>query len=176
MSALGLDKSALDQAGITTQLVKALILKDLNEGVVSPRTTVGTQLPVVLKKDETVLWIFNQVTRCESKTKVTYEGGSHGVSFRIMKGVSYRVGGSKGRRVENTALVQVGTGDLVVTSNSVYFIAGSGTKRMTLATIVSVHNYDDGIAVTPSRGKDQIFLLDDPIFAANLILKAGALA
>ena len=58
----------------------------------------------------------------------------------------------------------------VVSRRSV--LASSKTKKTTLATIVSVDTYDDGIVVTPSRGKPQIYMLDDPFFAANLILSS----
>lgn len=164
----------LDQAGVTTRLVKALVLKDLTEGTVPSRVKVN-QINIALKRGESVLWIFNGVRRQEPRTSTHYEGGSHGVSFRIMKGVSYRVGASKGRRVQNTEIVDAGRGDLVITSEALYFTASGNTKKIGLGSIVTVENYDDGIIVTPSRGKMQIFLLDEPVFAANLLLKAGAL-
>lgn len=164
----------LDQAGVTTRLVKALVLKDLTEGTIPARVKVS-QINIALKRGESVLWIFNGVRRQEPRTSTHYEGGSHGVSFRIMKGVSYRVGASKGRRVQNTEIVDAGGGDLVITSEALYFTASGNTKKIGLGSVVTVENYDDGIIVTPSRGKMQIFLLDEPVFAANLILKAGAL-
>jgi hypothetical protein len=42
---------------------------------------------------------------------------------------------------------------------------------MPLSGIVSVDGFDDGIVATPSRGKQQIFLIQDAMFAANVILK-----
>lgn len=67
--------------------------------------------------------------------------------------------------------MDAGRGDLVITSEALYFTASGNTKKIGLGSVVTVENYDDGIIVTPSRGKMQIFLLDEPVFAANLLLK-----
>jgi hypothetical protein len=175
MNAFDLDTDALDQAGIRERLVKALVLKDLSEGKRSTRVSLGTSLPVVLKQGETIQWIFNNVELRQQRTRISYEGGSRGVSVRIMKGVSYRVGSYKGHRVENVEMTAIGHGDLAVSTNAIYFLCPPKSKRTTLGTIISVDTYDDGIVVTPSRGNPQIYMLSDPFFAANLILKLGAL-
>jgi hypothetical protein len=174
VDAFGLDASAFDEAGIRDKLVQALILKDLTEGRPSTRIQLSTPLPIVLKRGETVQWLFNGVTRREPRTSYHYEGGSHGVSIRLMKGVSYRVGSHKGQRVATTEMVDVGSGSLAVTNNAVYFMGGA-SKRMPLSGVVSVDGFDDGVIVTPSRGKQQVFLMPEGMFAANLILKAAAL-
>lgn len=174
LSAFDLGPSAIEEAGIKTRLVKALILKDLSEGELPDRVRVS-QVSIALKRGERILWIFNGVRRQEPRTSSYYEGGSHGFSFRVMKGVSYRVGSSRGRRVQTTEIANAGAGDLIISSDAIYFASPTNTKKIGLGSIVSVENYEDGIVVTPSRGKYQIFMLEDATFAANLILKAGAL-
>lgn len=176
LDAFNLDATALDEAGIRDRLVKALVLKDLSEGRTSNRITVNGSLPIVLKRGEAIQWLFNNVALQEPRTRVSYEGGSRGVSVRVMKGVSYRVGSYKGRRVDTTEVVTVGHGEFAVSNSAVYFLCPPKTRKTTLSSIVSVDAYDDGIVISPSRGKQQIYLLDDPFFASNLILKAGALA
>lgn len=175
MTAFELDAHALDEAGIRDRLVKALVLKDLSEGRISTRLKLNSMLPIVLKRDEQIQWLFNSVELREPRTKIHYEGGSHGVSIRIMKGVSYRVGAYKGQRVESTQMVHIGNGDLVVTTTAIYFLSPVKNKRTALSTIVSAASYDDGIIVTTNRGKTQVYLLNDSYFASNLILKVGAL-
>lgn len=175
MTAFDLEADSLDKAGIRDKLVKALVLRDLSEGKVSTRLSVNFALPIAMKRGEQIQWLFNNVGLREQHTSYSYEGGSRGVSIRIMKGVSYRVGAYKGHRVENTSMIHVGDGDLAVTNNAIYFICPPKTKKTALSAIVSVDAYDDGIIVTASRGKPKIYMLDDPHFAANLILKAGAL-
>src|SRR5262249_39451818 len=150
-------------------------LKDLSEGRPSTRVQLSTPLPIVLKRDETVQWLFNDVTRREPRTSYHYEGGSRGVSIRLMKGVSYRVGSYPGQRSSTTEVVTVGSGSLAVTNNAIYFMGGSNSKRMPLSGILSVDGFDDGVLVTPSRGKQQVFLMSDAMFAANVILKSAAL-
>ena len=175
LDAFGLDASALDEAGIRDKLVQALVLKDLSEGRPSMRIQLRTPLPIALKRGETVQWLFNGVTRREPRTNYHYEGGSHGVSIRLMKGVSYRVGSHRGQRVATTQMVTVGSGDLAVTNSALYFMGGASSVRTPLSGVVSVDGFDDGVIVTPSRGKQQIFLMSDGMFAANLILKSAAL-
>lgn len=174
LSAFDLGPSAIEEAGIKTRLVKALVLKDLSEGTIPDRVRVS-HVNIALKRNESVLWIFNGVSRQEPRTSTHYEGGSHGFSVRLMQGVSYRVGSSRGRRIQRTEIADAGSGDLIVSTDAIYFVSPANTKKIGLGSVVSVDNYEDGIVVTPSRGKYQIFTLNDPTFAANLILKAGAL-
>lgn len=175
VDAFGLEASAFDEAGIRDKLVQALVLKDLSEGRPSKRIQLSTPLPIVLKRSETIQWLFNVVTLRQPKTSYHYEGGSHGVSIRLMKGLSYRVGSHRGQRVATTEMVDVGSGALAVTDNALYFMGGVGSKRTPLTSVVSVDGFDDGVIVTPSRGKQQVFLMSDGMFAANLILKSAAL-
>jgi hypothetical protein len=175
VEAFDLGDRAFDEAGKREQLVKALVLKDLLEGRASTRLRVMDPLPIALKHGETLQWLFQGVALNEPKALTSYIGGSHGVSVRLAKGLSYRVGAYKGQRVEHTKIVRVGTGNLCVTTRAVYFLSGANSKKTPLSGLVSVNAYDDGIIVTPSRGKPQIFLMSDPMFAANLILKVAAL-
>jgi hypothetical protein len=175
LNAFGLEASALDEAGIRDKLVQALVLKDLSDGRSSTRIQLSTPLPIALKRDETIQWLFNGVTRREPRTSYHYEGGSHGVSIRLMKGVSYRVGSHRGQRVATTELVTVGSGALAVTNNALYFMGGASSMKTPLSSVVSVDGFDDGVIITPSRGKQQVFLMPDSLFAANLILKSAAL-
>ena len=50
-----------------------------------------------------------------------YQGGSQGMSFRVMKGVSYRVGGHRGHITSETGVVAVSDGELILTNNRVIF-------------------------------------------------------
>jgi hypothetical protein len=155
VDAFGLDEPAFDEAGIRHKLVQALVLKDLSEGKPSTRVQLSTALPIALKRDESIQWLFDGVTRREPRTSYHYESGSHGVSIRLMKGVSYRVGSHRGQRVSTTEIVTVGSGALAVTNSALYFMGGPSSKKMPLSGVVSVDGFDDGVVVTPSRGKQQ---------------------
>lgn len=144
LNAFGLDSSALDEADIRDKLVQALELKDLSEGRPSTRMQLTTPLPIALKRGETVQWLFNGVTRREPRTSYHYEGGSHGVSIRLMKGASYRVGSHRGQRVATTELVTVGSGALAVTNSAVYFMGGASGVKTPLSSVVSVDGFLTG--------------------------------
>jgi hypothetical protein len=70
------------------RLVKAKVLRDLDNGIVRNRLGgAGIPLPVILKRGEELLWVFNDVTFFQHRKKTHYIGRSHGVSLRVMRGV-----------------------------------------------------------------------------------------
>ncbi len=175
MDQFGLETHDIVASGAYDLLLQGLTLRDLDQGKIRSRLRIAGPIPLILKKDEAILWIFKEVARSEPKTKVSYAGTSQGISFRIMRGVSYRVGASKGHRVETIMQASKGTGDLYVTSSGVYFIGSLGAYSMAHSKITAVEQYSDGIIISPNRGKAQTFLLSDPRFATELILRIGSL-
>ena len=90
-----------------------------------------THVPgVQLKKGEVVHLVLNDVGLVEPRRGPTqWVGGSQGVSFKVAKGVRYRVGATRGHVVqgeERPVVIDSGTG--VVTNQRMMFI---GTKRST---------------------------------------------
>jgi hypothetical protein len=152
-------------------LVKAAILRDLDQGRVPRRINFEGNCPVNLRHGEIIVWVFNNVAYHTVRSRTHYVGGSMGVSLRVMKGVYYRVGASKGERVQSAYLSHEGNGDLYVTDRAVYFVSPTSTFRIHGAKIVSIKPYSDGIEITrdAATAKPQIFILDDPWFATNLI-------
>jgi len=118
MTAFKLEGSSLPPQSLD-DFLKLLTLKDLSEGVLKSRLTISGDLPINLKHDECVMWIFENVTRMEPKTIRKYKGRSRGVSVRIVKGVTYRYGASEGEPVDETTLIQRGVGRLYITNQSV---------------------------------------------------------
>jgi hypothetical protein len=75
-----------------------------------------------------------------------YKGGSHGVSFRIMKGVSYRVGQHRGQmEVVGSRLEIADTGTLVVTSQRVVFTGTRRSQEVRYDKLLNLNVYADGI-------------------------------
>jgi hypothetical protein len=64
-----------------------------------------------------------------------------------------------------------GTGDLIVTTSTIYFLSQGQTRRIPCRKIVAVHSFSDAIRI--SRGgiekKIRTFVLDDSWFGINLI-------
>src|SRR5258706_10021936 len=175
MNQFGLETSDIVASGTYDILLQGLTLRDLGQGKIQSRFHLTGSIPLNLKKDEAVLWMFNNASRSEPKTRVSYAGSSQGVSFRIMKGVSYRVGAFKGHPVETISQVSKGTGDFYVTSNGIYFVGSLRAYSLAHSKITAVEQYSDGIVVSPDHGKAQTFLLSDAHFATELILKLGSL-
>jgi hypothetical protein len=169
---------ALENVGeVQERLVKAAVLRDLDNGIVKSRLAVQGVLPVALTRGEQLLWLFKGVTFFQLRTKTHYVGRSHGVSLRVMRGVYYRIGSSRGKPVTTEQLTEVDTGLLLVTQKKVSFKGTARSTSIPTAKILSVDASSDGIAVMQdaANAKPKVFKLDDPWFATNLILKTAAL-
>src|SRR3989344_4585197 len=73
-----------------------------------------------------------------------YQGGSQGMSFRIMKGVSYRVGGHRGHITSETGVVAVSDGELIITSKRVIFRGDKKSFAAKLDNILDVQLFTNG--------------------------------
>lgn len=112
----------------------------------------GGSFPFRLLKSERLVWVFQDVEYLETKIRREVVGRSSGVSVRVMKGVSVRMGQSRGTPVETEHLVSHGRGLLAVATKNLYFRASTGKSvRMPFAKVVSVAGYSDAIEVTRDR-------------------------
>jgi hypothetical protein len=84
-----------------------------------------------------------------------WQSGSSGYSFRIAKGVRYRVGHTQGHMVEvGTKLVAKDSGILSVTSTRLVFSGRTTTQENVYAKIENLTIYKDGLSVAVRRGSD----------------------
>jgi len=161
--------NALD---LSERIVKAAILRDLSEGKVpDPKVTVNGNLPFLFQKSEKLLWIFQNIEYLERRTRTEYRGGSQGVSIRVTKGVYYRTGAFKGRKVEVEELKSMGVGIVALTTKHLYFGNASTSFKVPYRKIVSLNTYSDGLGIQKDgvRSKPQIFKGVDAWFASNII-------
>jgi len=135
-------------------------------------------LPVNLQKDEEVVWVFPSCEYLEDTPRREYVGHSQGMSFRIMKGVYYRVGGFKGRPVDRTERVHIDTGMVVITNKHIFFAGPVKALRVPYAKIVSFQPFSDGIGIIrdASSAKPQIFVTGDGWFTYNLVTNLAHLS
>ncbi len=171
-NALHLSQEDLDGNGAFSNVVRSAVLRQVLAGRVPERrfNLVGT-LPFNFVHDETLVWVFPSATYLELRTSTHFEGGSQGVSVRIMKGVSYRVGAYRGNPVQATNAVTVGSGPLAVTTKSIYFDTPGKSFRIPYAKIVTFHPYSDGFGVQrdAANAKPQTFVTGDGWFAFGLV-------
>ncbi len=122
-SAFGLQISELGETG--RKLVKAEILRDLEAGRLPKRVTLSGPSPLNLERGEHIIWIFNNTTFSTIRSRTQWAGRSQGVSIRIMKGVYYRAGASRGEPIQTQYLSQEGQGDLVDCEPECLFLVAS---------------------------------------------------
>lgn len=99
----------------------------------------------VMQKDEKAYWIEPAILAEEKVLRRRFEGGSHGVSFRIMKGVSYRIGGFRGHSVSETGVVAVSNGDLILTSKRIIFRGDKKSFAVKLDKLLDTQLFTDGL-------------------------------
>lgn len=87
-----------------------------------------------------------------------YVGGS--VSFRVARGVSFRVGRAVPVKTVSNELTPISAGVLYITNQRVIFLGSLRSTEMKLSAIVDVVPYDDAVEIVRARGKPDVFLLD----------------
>jgi len=98
----------------------------------------------------------------ERVTRRTYQGGSTGVSIRIARGVSYRVGGHRGQIKTETGIVPVSSGVLALTSKRVVFHGDRKSINATWNKVGSAQLFKDGIILSLStRGEPARLSFED---------------
>jgi hypothetical protein len=167
-----LNQDNLDKNGAYTKMVKASVLRELMDGKFPNKFKVDGQLPFNFQKDESLIWLFQNVPYYEQRTRTSYQGGYSGVSIRVMKGVYYRTGGFRGNPVVTTSLVQIDNGLFGVTNKHIYFSGSIKSFRIPFNKIVSFNPYKDGIGIQRDAvtAKPQIFLTKDGWFTYNLLM------
>ena len=123
----------------------------------------GTPIPmeapdsIFLKRGEKLLFSVNVDMMDERVIDRQYVGGSHGFSFRIAKGISYRVGSHAGHVVSRRGMVSVSDGTLYLTDQRVIF-DGSKSFSYPLGKVFHVEALSDGLAFSvQGREKSRIF-------------------
>jgi hypothetical protein len=170
-SRLSLSQEDLDTRGAFTRVAKSAVIRDVLNGVIPRRMTVEGTLPINLERNEEVVWLFHGCEYLEDKTRRLYVGGSQGMSFRIMKGVYYRIGAFAGQPIDRTERVHIDTGMVVITNKHIFFAGPAKALRVPYAKIVSFQPFSNGMGIIrdASNAKPQIFVTGDGWFTYNLV-------
>jgi hypothetical protein len=166
----GLAANDLGAAGI--RFAKAEILRRLDQGKF-PAGTTFQNVPINLEHNESMIWLFNNVTYYTIQNRTLYVGTSQGISVRVMKGLYYRVGAFHGEPIRTEYLSDEGRGIFLIASHNVYFWSPRKAVKIPIKKILSVLPYSDGLQIMRDgeRSTPQIFRLDDPAFAADAIAR-----
>jgi hypothetical protein len=154
------------------QLVKAGIIRDLLDGTVKPRIN-APELPFNFQKSEKLIWVWPKLEVQENKSITEWKAGTRGISVRLAKGLYYRTGGARGRKVTKETVESLGTGPLALTSKHIYFQGAGLALRVPLKKIVSYQFCTDGVIVfRDGRAKPFTVLTDDSWFMINCFSNA----
>jgi hypothetical protein len=83
---------------------------------------------IILKKDEIVHFADTAVLKELKTVSLGYSGGSHGISFPIVKGIRYRVGAFRGHMLKEDRLVETSQGALLITTQRLFLHPFPGHK------------------------------------------------
>lgn len=161
--------SDADVARFAPQLAEARALYHVAAGSLP---VVAAPPGVILKRDEVCHFGAGANLLTEVTTHV-YTGRSAGVSVRIMKGVSVRTSGSRGRRVPVQELVYVGFGPLLITSQRTLFL---GPEHVSIphGLLVSVSPFGDGFELHHEKQRDRLlFQVDWALVASATLIMAA---
>jgi hypothetical protein len=127
--------------------------------------------PVLLPKRSETVHLETNASLMKERAIREYRGGSSGVSFRIMKGVSYRVGASRGKMVQTgTEIVVEDTGTLSVTSQRAVFMGARSTVEIPYTKLAGLNLFADGIRFNISNRKTAPLLkLESPDVVAAVM-------
>lgn len=166
-----LSQAQLDRSGKFLRVAKSAILRRVLQGDVPANVDVDAGGVVNFQKGETPVWLFNHCDYLEDVVRRQFVGGSQGMSFRVMSGVYYRVGGFKGEPVTSVERKNLGSGVLIVTDRNLYFVGPNKTTRIPYKKVVSFTPYNNAVGVMrdAATAKPQFFVVDDAWFAFNLI-------
>lgn len=123
------------------ELARLRLLNEIQQG--NMPTVQVTNL--IMQKGEKAYWIEPATLAEEKVLRRKYEGGSQGMSFRVMKGVSYRVGGHHGHITSETGVVAVSSGELIITSKRAVFRGDNKSFAVKLDKILDIQLFTNGL-------------------------------
>lgn len=146
--ALRLAREALRLPASETRALDATIARTRMFNALAQGVLPTVSVSFALKRNEVAHFVFPGVQFLQERVvKKEYVGRSSGVSFRIARGVTYRVGASRGELITRTALVPICDGNLTLTNQRLVF-AGTSAFSIPLVKVLSVTPYSDGCSVT----------------------------
>ncbi|WP_146202811.1 hypothetical protein [Deinococcus irradiatisoli] len=112
---------------------------------------------LALKKNEAAIYAAWASTAEDMVVDSYYQGGSHGASIRIAKGVTYRVGASKGRKVEKRANVITSTGTLYVTNQRLVYVSIQKPAEVSLEKVNNLQFFSTGVMFGVSNRSKPVY-------------------
>lgn len=106
-----------------------------------------SEAPIILKKNEELIFSIPNISLWEPRSIRKTSGGYGGPSFRVTKGVYFRVGGFKAQGESHEELRTIDQGALTLTNKRLVFSGSKRSVNIDIRKILSVEPYSDGIAL-----------------------------
>jgi hypothetical protein len=169
--ALGI--SSAEVPGLEDKLVKISMLRDLDDEKIPDHVTVVGPMPFELEPDETIVWIFNGVKNY--RTPKSKEPAPPRAPSPLRPDMpDYFPPASLGNQSARTSdLVEVGVGDLMITNRHIFIVSDERHRKIPLSKVGGFDTFSDGFHISRSATDERplTFIVDDPWFAANLIVR-----
>lgn len=143
--------------------------------------TIGTiEIPgFVPEKGETPIYKLSRVALTEYRSAgSSYQGGSQGVSFRIAKGVSYRVGSTRGQLIKNPEqLTVIDEGSVTFTDKRIFFVGSNVNREWEFSKLLDVNVGTNGVyanlAVSNRQKNSGLQTLDESDITPGLLVSVA---
>jgi hypothetical protein len=170
---LGIQQWGVDLPHRNFALFEEVMAARINDG----RPIESGSAPLMTQPGETAFYPTFSVALMKEVVDREFRGGAHGVSVRIAKGVTYRVGQVRGHSAAvGSHLEAQDYGDLVVTDRRAVFMGNKKTLEYRRDRLVGLAQYTDGLRLSVSnRQAASLFRFardSSPNIAAALLSRA----
>jgi hypothetical protein len=171
--ALGIQQWGVDLPTRNFALYEEVMVARINDG----RPVENPNAPLIAQPGEISYFPSFSVALMKEVVDREMRGGSQGVSVRIAKGVTYRVGQVRARSVVvGSHLEAADYGDLVVTNRRAVFMGAKKTLEFRRDKLVGLAQYSDGLRLSVSNRQTASLLRfgqgSSPTIAAALLSAA----
>lgn len=123
--------------------------------------------PVILQDGE-ICHYSSIVDWVTTKNRVVgYSGASQGISLRVCKGMSYRIGTSRGVPIRQNVL-EKNSGNLSITNKRILFMSEKGSFDKSITKLSAIEPFQDGLALQFGAQK-YTFMTDDGPYIYQVI-------
>lgn len=168
----GFPQNLLNTTHALDKVVQSRIIQEILQGnIPKPSITISGNFPFMLSMNETLIWMFRNITLHEQKVKREYHGRSGGFNIRVAKGIYYRTGGFKGTPVETNYMQRISEGCVCLTDKNLYFSSMEKSLKIPYDKIISIETYSNGLVLQKegANGKPIFFERLDSWFCYNVI-------
>jgi hypothetical protein len=156
---------ALDRLGVTDEILHSnggAILDRLMVAKVNDGRLPAIEHPHLMAQPGEVVHLETNAQLMKVVAIREWQSGSHGVSFRIMKGVTYRTGVTRGKMVTTGSTVEVAdAGALSVTDRRIVFTGQTKTLEFRFDKLAAMELFSDGVRLgVTNRQTTSTFTLD----------------